>query len=102
MREPLRRKNPYDLRRGPPLKRTRHPPPAHTEMKVLTVLMYLSLVLIATTVYLTVTSNGRISWDESIPVLVALSVLFVTAAMARVRAARRTGEGASADRPPHV
>ena len=69
-------------------------------MKVLTVLMSLSLVLIALTVYLTATSNERISWDESLPVLVALSFLFLVTAVGRARAARRAGEGAPSARPP--
>ena len=76
-----------------------HPSPAPTTMKVLTVLMVLSLALIALTVGLTATSNERITWDESLPILVALSLLFLVTAIGRSRAARRAGGGTEAHRP---
>jgi hypothetical protein len=58
-------------------------------MRTLNLAAWLTVAALATTIALTMTSNGRIGWDESAPLLVALAVLYVVLVVARVRASRK-------------
>jgi len=60
-------------------------------MRVITIAMYVVVAAIAATVLLTVTSSGRMGWDESALALVPLGVLFLVLRVLRQRAANREG-----------
>lgn len=62
-------------------------------MRMLNLAAWLTVATLATIVAFTVTSNGRIGWDESAPMLVALGVLYVVLVAARARAARKAAGG---------
>ena len=60
-------------------------------MKLLPIASWLTLAALAGTIALTATSNGRIGWDESAPILLGLGVLYLALLAARARATRNAG-----------